>query len=166
MKKFLLIVVILLTVLLSITAFSLSRMSVQELIICSTDNNSYVLPAPLCFTYFNSMTNEQHAKELDQHAGLAYAFEIKPEQLKYIVITRLLALDVDINKPSAIDGLPPLHAAILLKEPKLVQYLLEQGADKSISDNTQKMTSSQLVDHLLERKATAELLAIKQLLTG
>jgi ankyrin repeat protein len=141
-------------------------MSVQELIICSTDNDSSTLPAPLCFTYFNNMTDEQHAKQLDQHAGLAYTFEIKPEQLKYKVITRLLALNVDINKPSAIDDLPPLHAAILLHDPKLVQYLLEQGADKSIYDNTEKMTSYQLVDHLLERKATAELLAIKQLLAG
>lgn len=112
------------------------------------------------------MTSEQHAKKLDQHAGLAYVFEITPEQLKYEVIARLLTLGVDINKPSAIDGLPPLHAAILLNDPKLVQYLLEQGADKSISDNNQKMTSSQLVDHLLERKATADLLAIKQLLAG
>ena len=166
MKKFLLIVVILLTILLSTAAFSLSRMSVQELIICSTDNKSYLLPAPLCLTYFNNMTSEQHAKKLDQHAGLAYVFEITPEQLKYEVIARLLTLGVDINKPSAIDGLPPLHAAILLNDPKLVQYLLEQGADKSISDNNQKMTSSQLVDHLLERKATADLLAIKQLLAG
>ncbi|MEO3877430.1 hypothetical protein [Rheinheimera fenheensis] len=166
MKKFLLIVVTLLTVVFGSAVFSLSRMSVQELIICSADDNSYVLPAPLCFTYFNHMTDEQHAKQLDQHAGLAYVFEIKPEQLKYKVITRLLALNVDINKPSAIDGLPPLHAAILLHDPKLVQYLLEQGADKNIYDNTEKMTSSQLVEHLLERAPTADLLAIKQLLAG
>lgn len=163
-KLFFIIIVILPIALFSITVTTISRLSVQDLLICSTDNNSYLLPASFCYCYFNNLSDLHDADYLDQHAGLAFAFDIVPTQRKYKILERLLTIGVDINKPAAVDGLPPLHAAILLHDAKLVQFLLNHGANINVTDNNQHMNSTQLVEYLIQHNTSTDLLAIQNML--
>jgi len=114
--------------------FFISRLSTEELIICATTNDAFRIPKKACRLYFDKLTDASSAKQLDDSAGIAFAFANDDVQERSAVIERLITLGADPSGISKIDGLTPLNAAILLNDPQLVQLLLDHDVDRHKPD--------------------------------
>ena len=58
---------------------------------------------------------------------------------------------LSVNQPSAIAGYPPLHAAILMNDAGLIDFVLEHGADPTQKDQRHELTAPGFLE-LLKRK--------------
>lgn len=59
--------------------------------------------------------------------------------------SNLLCKPTLLNEPSAIDGYPPLHVAVLLNDAELVEFVLENGADLTQTDQRHGLSASVVV---------------------
>lgn len=113
-----------------LAAYALHDADIEELVICSTSDSASLIPRPVCrwYTEHYRITKEE-AQILDGRSGLAFLFSVDDTPLRDHWIKRFINEGASVNGPSPTDGLPPLHAAILMNEPDLVALLLEHGAD-------------------------------------
>ena len=114
----------------SITAvYSLSESTVEDIIICGTNDDTDYIPSKVCELYlFNFRTSGSDIQYLESGAGLAFLFGIKDVNKRNIFIEYFLSKGISIAALSNIEGLSPLHAAILLNDLTLVEYLIDKGA--------------------------------------
>lgn len=138
--------------LLSVTVFAtgvaISQLSTEQLIICATTDDAFVIPKMACRFYFDKMADTSDAKQLDERAGIAFAFEIDDPAERSAIVERLIAIGADPNGVSKIDGLTPLNAAVLLNDVQLVQFLLDHGADKNKPDAANHLNAAEYVTRL------------------
>ena len=79
-------------------------------------------------------------------------FGLRNEKDKLHMLDFLVSKQIDLNKISAIDGMTPLHVAVMDNDVNLVKKLLQYGADKSLVSPTLKITPLQLAKKLQEKK--------------
>lgn len=151
MKNILLIFCFSVVVVSSFLYLALTKMSIEDLIICTSDENASKMPAPICNYYFSNFTVLADARSLDSRAGLAFAFEIPDTEKRYNVINRLLYIGSDITKASTIDGLTPINAAILLNDSDLVKFLIEKGADLDKPGTENNLNAKEFLSFLKEK---------------
>ena len=128
--------------------FSVSRLSIEHLIICSADSESFIIPYNVCEYYLYNHSGREDAIHLDDGAGLSYVFEIQDREEKYNIINHLISIGVDVNGVSNIDGLTPLNAAILINDSDLVKYLIEKGASLEKKDSSHQLGPKEYVEFL------------------
>lgn len=128
--------------------FSVSRLSIQHLIICSADSEAFTIPQSVCKYYLYNFTGEDDAHQLDDSAGLAFAYQIQNTEEKYNIINHLISVGVNINGISNIDGLTPLNAAILINDSELVKHLLDKGASPEKKDRANQLNARQYIEAL------------------
>ncbi len=168
MKKYILVLIILIPV--SVAAlglFSMSRGDIEDAILCATHDESHYIPSSVCEYYLRHfrMTKED-VRYLEDRAGLAFLFGISDRSQRGNLMSSFLAHGLSINRPSAIDGYPPLHAAIINNDPELVEFLLAHGADLEQKDNNNHQTAAEFVRYLDGSTAPADRHAIKELLSA
>lgn len=143
---------------------ALLRMSIENLIVCAATDDAFRIPPPVCMHYLRNATDSEDADQLDARAGLAYAFSIPDIDTRRTVMMRLLEIGVDIDTPSGIDGLTPLHSAILLNDPALVRFLIDHGADAGVRDSARHLDARGYLEFLQEREGGADRSAIAAVL--
>ena len=169
MKKSLFIIIPLsFLILYSITAiYSLSESNVEDVIICSTDNGTHYIPNKACELYlFNFRSSDDDIQYLESGAGLSFLFGIKDRNKRYIYLEHFLSNGVSIDAQSNIDGLSPLHAAILLNDLKLVEYLIGKGANTAITEKNHELTPLDFLQKLNENNNLIDRTPIKRFLTS
>jgi hypothetical protein len=77
---------------------------------------------------------------------------IENEDKKYLYLNSFIKNGASVNAPSTISSLPPLHAALLLNDSKLVVFLILQGADPKQKNTQSDMNAHDFVIHLQAKK--------------
>ena len=133
--------------------YSMASSDIEDLIICASHDNAHYIPQSLCKTYlFNHRGTPEDIQYLESHSGLSFVFGLRNEKDKLQMLDFLVSKKIDINKISAIDGMAPLHAAVMDNNVDLVKKLLQYGADKSVISPTLNATPLQLAIKLQEKK--------------
>ena len=151
MKKTLFIIIpLLFLILYSITAaYSLSESNIEDIIICSTNDDTHYIPNKGCeFYLFNFRSSKNDIQYLESGSGLAFLFGIKDINKRYIYLEHFLSKGMSIDAQSNIDGLTPLHSAILLNDIKLVKYLIEKGANPMQTERNHALTPLSFLQNL------------------
>lgn len=148
------------------TAFyTLIDSDVEDLIICSTNDNTHYIPSGACEYYLlNYRTGQDDIESLESGAGLAFLFEIKDVNKRYAYIEHFISKGLAINLLSNIDGLSPLHSAILLNDIKLVRFLIDKGASITIKEKLYGLTPLEFTYKLTEKNAQIDRQLISELL--
>lgn len=84
--------------------------------------------------------------------------------IRYKLFEFFLSKGMDINARSNIDGLTPLHAAILMNDHELANHLLKKGADKNMTDRDNKLTANEFLDLLNHKRPDIDKKTVQQLL--
>jgi hypothetical protein len=154
-----LIVVFLLAIVIGVPSigwYMFKNMPIEHLVTCSVEKDG------ICIWFLKNFRGS--VEDLDQltlnggfnfiFAGYNGAISSQTQNISlYDQRTETLAdfflnKGLDINAASPIDGLTPLHSAVVLNQPEVVKYLLSHGADKSVRDNKFKLTAVELANKL------------------
>jgi hypothetical protein len=104
-------------------------------------------------------------------AGYHKAMELnKPDietynQRTVAIADFFLQKGLNINAVSPVDGLTALHAAVVLNQPQVVNYLLRHGADKTKPDGKFKLTPTELAKKLQDDRPDSDYSPIIKALT-
>jgi len=144
---------------------SMNSADIEDVIICSAGTGTHYIPSSVCKYYlYNFRANKDDIKKLQSHAGLSFVLSMPVYDEKKKLIKYLISKGIDINQPSRTDGLTPLHAAILLNMPGMVEFLIDNGASLTKIDATYKLTPMQFVKLLIEKKPSVDRSAVIALL--
>jgi len=133
-------------------ALSLNSYDIEEVIICSTNNESHFISSKLCSYYlFNYRGNKNDIYQLSQTSNLNFLVSIQDKKQRKSLFDFFIKNGSDINGISHIDGLTPLHSAILINDAELVKYLLSMHADPTIIDKNNHLTAIQFLNLLTSR---------------
>ncbi|MFK5915577.1 MAG: ankyrin repeat domain-containing protein [Woeseiaceae bacterium] len=158
MKKILLLVFTIPLVVVSLAIYAMVTLNIQQLIICASDEGAFYIPKSICKYYMhNYRGDDKDILLLESSSGISYLFETRDDSEKYKQIEFFIEKGADINHISKLDGLSPLHTAILLNDSKLVEFLLIKKADPLQIESNNNMSSYQYVDFLIlneKRKST------------
>lgn len=166
MRKSILTSIVLLPLLIiSLAIYAMSTDDIEGLVVCAANDETSYIPSSACeFYLFNFRLTEEDIKYLESRSGLSFLFGIADHNKKYKFLEYFVAKGVSVNRPSAIDGLPPLHAAILENDEQLVEFLLQNGADPEQKDNVKNLTAEEFVDFLVRARPSIDRREIKDLL--
>ncbi|XOZ33651.1 ankyrin repeat domain-containing protein [Halomonadaceae bacterium KBTZ08] len=146
------VIVLLLVAVIGLGGWSLHTADIQDVSLCVTEDDTHYIPNSVCEQYmFQFRGTPSDIEYLENGAGIAFFFGIEDQEMRRRVMSFFLENGLSINKPSAIDGLPPLHAAVLMNDPQLVEFLLEHGADPTQKDQKHDLTASRYLE-LLKQK--------------
>ncbi|MGD8569280.1 MAG: hypothetical protein PVJ39_14430 [Gammaproteobacteria bacterium] len=153
MKKLLIGLLVVIIVAGATSVYSLSQDNIENLIVCSVNDEASYIPSNVCQYYLvNFRGNRDDIAFLNKGAGLGFLISIENNAKRKRLLDFFIAKGMDVNSKSRIDGLTPLQAAILLNDHNLVAYLLKKGADPSIPDRDNGMTAREFLKLLTEKK--------------
>lgn len=136
------VILLLLTAVIGLGGWSLHTADIQDVSLCVTEDDTHYIPNSVCEQYMLQFRGTpSDIEDLENGAGLAFFFGIEDREMRRRVMSFFLVNGLSINKPSAIDGLPPLHAAILMNDAELIKFLLEHGADPTQKDQRHEVTA-------------------------
>lgn len=146
---------------------SMSSADIEDVIICSADTGSHYIPSSVCKYYLhNFRANKDDVSYLQSRSGLNFIVNMPEKTDKKDLINYFLSKGLDINKPSKIDGLTPIHAAILLNNPDIVKLLIKHGASLTTLDERLKLTPLQFANDLASKNPAIDRSAVIALLKG
>ncbi|MEI8620829.1 hypothetical protein P4S66_08130 [Pseudoalteromonas sp. B129b] len=138
----------------SVALYSLINSDIEDVIICGTNNNTHYIPSDACeYFLFNYRSGKDDIESLESGAGLAFLFEIKDIDKRDAYIEHFISKGIKVNTLSHIDGLSPLHSAILLNDFGLVQLLIGKGASITIKEKAHGLTPLEFIHKLRENNA-------------
>ena len=150
----------------TIALYSLSESNIEDIIICSSNNETHYIPDGICELYLlNYRATENDIQFLETRSGLAFLFGIQNENKRYNYLEYFLSKGISIDALNSVDGLSPLHAAVVLNDLKLVEYLLDKGASATQIDKNYGLTPLELLQKLnvgnnpMDRDAIAKILS-------
>lgn len=136
----------------TLLVWHLETSDIENVSLCVTHPEGDYIPQPVCEYYlFHFRGTEEDIEYLEEGNGLTFFFELEDRQMRRRLMEFFLEQGISINKPSRIDGLPPLHAAILMNQPRLVEFLRKHGADPTQIDRNHELTAKQYLE-LLRKK--------------
>jgi len=151
-KNILILISTILTLVTGMGILSMTKGDIEDIIICSTNSKSHYIPSAICEYYLlNYRLTGEDINFIESGAGLSFLFHISDKSKRYMFLEYFISKGVSIDKPSAIDGLTPLHAAILMNDTELVVYLLDRGANPLKLDRDNKLTAIQFLDLLIKK---------------
>ena len=138
---------------LTTTLFSLSNSDIEDVVVCSMNNDAHLIPSDVCEYYLqNHRVNPDDIQYLEEGAGLSFLLGIPNQEKRYKLMEHFISKGVSLNKPSAIDGLPPLHAAIVSDDQRAVSLLLKRGASLTQEDEQLGLTPVEFTKYLMTTK--------------
>jgi len=133
----------------SLAVYTMATLNIQQLIICSTNEDAMYIPKDVCKFYLhNFRENSEDIVYLENSSGIAYLFEIDPAEIKYELLEFFIKNGADVNHLNVIDGLTPLNTSILLNDYDLTKYLLLKGANPLLKEKNSGMTAYQFIELL------------------
>lgn len=136
----------------SILLYSLNKYDIEEIIICSLDSGSHYIPPNVCEYYlYNFRADKKDITDLSEVSNLGFMVGIENKSKREKLLNFFISKGSDINGISNIDGLTPLHAAILINDEDLVKYLIEKGANPLKMDRDNKLTAIEYVELLIKK---------------
>jgi uncharacterized protein len=139
-----------------LAGYAVTQQDIHRLILCS-DHGGLKIPFAknVCRLYLYSFRGTKQDME-DLHAGAGALFVTQGEDLaqRRETLRFLVSRGLDVNRASPVDGLPPLHAAVVLNDPEQVSLLLESGARQDIEDQRFKLKPLALAKHLQTKDPT------------
>jgi|TARA_R110002050_G_scaffold299594_1_gene465671 hypothetical protein len=156
--KTLFIGIVTLTVVYAIGAsYTLSNRKIEDVILCGAGEDGLYIPHAVCHTFLmNFRLMNSDIKELESRGGIATLFGIRNEDKKYLYLDSFIENGASVNAPSTISRLPPLHAALLLNDSKLVNFLILRGADPKQKNTQFDMNAYDFVIHLQAKKPSID----------
>lgn len=141
-----------LTLYATLMVWYLETSNVEYVSLCVTNPEVDRVPQPVCEYYlFHFCGTEEDIEFLERGNGLSFFFGVEDRRMRRRLMSFFLENGLAINKPSAISGYPPLHAAILMNHAGLAEFLLEHGADPTQKDQRHRLTAPGFLE-LLKRK--------------
>lgn len=141
MKKLFLFVFMFLVLVSAAGIYTMTRYNIENLIVCSTNEKASYIPAFACETYLYHFRG--HGTDLafmKKRTGLNFLVNVEDPLKRRRLFEFFIGKGMDVNAVSNIDGLTPLHAAILLNDHELVHFLLKNGANKLVRERTNGLT--------------------------
>ena len=139
----------------------------RDIIICGTNDDTHYIPNKACELYlFNFRSSGNDIQYLESGAGLAFLFGIQDINKRYIYLEHFLSKGTSIDALSNIDGLSPLHAAILLNDLKLDKYLIDKGANTSQTEGNYELAPLNFLQKLDKNNNLIDRTPIANVLTS
>ncbi len=165
MKKLIISLLIIPVSIIGLAIYALETFTIDDLIVCSSYDDAYYIPSSTCEYYLkNYRANEEDIKYLESGFGLGFITAIDDSEKKYRLMDFFISKGLSVNSKSKADGLTPLHSAIILNDPKLVEYLLSKNADPLQTESNHGMTAYQYVDFLASTDSKNNRSAVKKIL--
>lgn len=147
------------------TVYTLTKMSTFEVIMCSVETQGYIIPSFICRNYLESFRYDEKGVADLRHDGLDPILNLdNPE--KYVIAKSFIELGLDVNaanqnvfdQPS---DATPLHASVLTRDLRNIEFLLANGADRTIRSKTLgNMTALELAEKSQEKDEALEAIII------
>lgn len=151
----------------ALAMYAMSKENIEFIVINATNEETSYIPSSAYEYYlFNFRLTEEDIKFIESRAGLNFLLGISDQNKKYKFLKYFIAKGVPVNKPSEFDGLPPLHAAILDNDEKLVKFFLNNGADINKKDIKFKFTPEEFIDFLQQKNNTIDRSSIKKIISS
>lgn len=168
MKKYIFLIILITSLLIACLGFySILKGDIEDIVICSVNGESHYIPSNLCEYYLlNYRVTREDIKYLESRSGIAFLFGIPNKDKRNKLLRYFISKGVSIDNPSAIDGYPPLHAAIIYNDRWLVKFLLENGANSKQKDNNHKLAPKEFVEFLNHENPSIDRSEILSLLTA
>jgi len=165
MKKIIISLLLIPISIIGLAIYTLETLTIEDLIICSSYDEAYYIPSSTCEYYLkNYRANEKDIKYLESGFGLGFITTIDDSEKKYRLMDFFISKGLDVNSKNKADGLTPLHSAIILNDPKLVEYLLSKKADPLQTESNYGMTAYQYVDFLISKNSKKNRSAVRKIL--
>ncbi len=150
-----------------LATYEMSTENIEFIVINATNEETSYIPSSVYEYYlFNFRLTKEDIKYIESRAGLNFLLGISDHNKRYKFLKYFISKGVSINKPSAIDGFPPLHAAILLNDKELVKFLLNNGADINKKDIKFKLSPEEFINFLQQKNNTIDRSSIKKIISS
>ncbi len=157
-KYFVLIIALLLLAVAGGAWYSLSRMEVSTLAICSEGEGGILIPADACFFYLkNFRLGPEDIDSLEREGGLEVVLNGNTER-KYRIAELLIDNGLDVDSPNAYSDtrLTPLQSAVLYSDLERVRFLVEHGAAILEPNPTTGSNALELARRMAKNKPSPE----------
>lgn len=134
----------------SLMLYAMPKMSIQHLILCSSNESDTRIPSSLCNYYMlNHRITESDIKELSEGAGLEYILNLESHE-KYKIAEIFISRGLDVNGVNHFSNrdVTPLQASVFYNDVERVKFLIKHGADVSIRSKGYGMTALELAKKL------------------
>ena len=141
--------------------YSITAMSVIELIDCSADEGGIRLPSGLCEYYMkNYRGNDEDMQEL-AIGGLDPILNLSNSKKKYAIAEYFIAKGLDVNGVNHYyfrepNDHTPLHASVLYNDVERAKFLIDHGADVNIKSKSLNGMTALEFAQALQKKRPAE----------
>lgn len=165
MKKALFAILLLLCISTGVIIVTISQDNIENLILCASDENASYIPATICEHYLLKFRgNQADIEYLTKRTGLNFLANIEDPVIRTKLFEFFIDKGMDINLINQIDGLTPLHAAILLNDDKLLGFLLRKGANPQLRDRNKGLTPLEFLEQMEKQLPGIDRTRLKQLL--
>lgn len=137
-------------------SYYLMSMGVKDSIVCASDGG-FNIPSSLCeFYLLNLRDAERDAVDLEEKGGLSFILSGYNDK-KYSIAQHFIENGVDVNKSSYLGGqkLNPVVLSIKLNDPKMLEFLISNGADLSspfqVGELKEEVTAREYIEYLQSR---------------
>jgi len=125
----------------------MTQNNIEELIVCATDDKASYIPAIVCETYLlNYRGHGADLQYLKTRTGLNFLTNIEDVSIRNQLFKFFIGRGMNINAVSPVDGLTPLHAAVLLNDSELARFLIKQGANPRVREKNSALTPLEYLD--------------------
>lgn len=115
--------------------YSLHDSDIEDLILCASDANTHYIPGDVCRWYLETWrVDSEDLVYLESRSGIMFVFGLEDKKMRLNMARLLIRRGARLNYTGRIDGLTPLHAAVLLNDAELAKLLLDHGADLSMKN--------------------------------
>lgn len=139
--------------------YSMTKMDIETLILCSSNEDGSLIPGRLCETYmFNYRAHPQDITALNNGAGLIFILNGRDEENKYKTARFFITKGVDINgiNHHGEHNITPLYAAILYNDFKMLHFLLLNGADQNVTPPSINLSPLAFAESLQNKKPSID----------
>lgn len=132
---------------------------------CAIGNSGTRIPRSVCRWYLSyQLSNGADSNDAQRVLHLSIGAYPTDAEHAHEIIELALSKGAPINQSSPVSGYPPLHEAILLNEPSLARFLIENGANLETEAHKTGLTAIAFLSALKERNPDQNLSEIEMLL--
>lgn len=133
----------------SLSFYTLQERSVETNASCAIGNSGTQMPRFACRWYLrHQLSNAPDSNAAQRAFHMAIGAYPTDKEGAMEIAELALAEGARINGHSPFSGYPPLHEAILLNEPHLVEFMLRNGADPKLENQSKELTATALLEAL------------------
>lgn len=146
----------------SLSFYTLQTRSVETNASCAIGDSGTQTPRFACRWYLrHQLSNAPDSSEAQRAFHMAIGAYPTDKEGALEIAELALSEGARINGHSPFSGYPPLHEAILLNEPQLVEFMLRKGADPQLENQNKGLTAAALLEALEQRNPNEDFSGIR-----